>query len=129
MFSPDGRWVDYSSNESGRYEVYVAAFPGGGGKRQISTDGGSTPLWRRDGRELFCIGRASTMMAAAVKSHGASVEVASVTALFKARAIGDYPYDVSPDGQRFLIVSTPTPTDGIASGITVTVNWTAPTPK
>jgi hypothetical protein len=69
------------------------------------------------------------MMAAAVNTQGASVEVASVKALFQARPTGDYPYDVSPDGQRFLIVSTPTTTDTIASGITVTVNWTAPPQK
>ena len=53
MFSPDGRWLAYTSNESGRDEVYVLSYPGPGGKRQISNQGGSQPLWARDGRELF----------------------------------------------------------------------------
>src|SRR5262249_38940792 len=55
-FSPDGKWVAYQSNESGRSEVYVQPFPGPGAKFQISTDGGANPLWRRDGKELFFLG-------------------------------------------------------------------------
>jgi hypothetical protein len=124
-FSPDGRWVAYDSNESGRTEVYVAAFPGAGGKRQISTDGGANPRWRRDGKELFYLAPNNTLMAAAVNSQGASFEVASVTALFETRRSGntDFPYDVSADGQRFLIISASDDTS--ASGITVAVNGTA----
>ena len=53
MFSPDGRWLAYMSNESGRYEVYVEAFPHKGSKRQVSTDGGTLPAWSRKGNELF----------------------------------------------------------------------------
>lgn len=122
VFSPDGRWVAYTSNESGRTEVYVAAFPGAGGKRQISTAGGTMPRWRRDGREIFYLSPDNTLMAAAVNGQGASFAVASVAALFETRAAGDWPYDVSADGQRFLIVSAAD--DEGAAGITVTVNGT-----
>ncbi len=123
MFSPDGRWVTYQSNESGRPEVYVAAFPGAGGKRQISATGGGNPRWRRDGKEIFYVGRNSTLMVAAVNGQGTSFEVTSVKALFETRAAGDYPYDVAADGQRFLIVRPAD--DASAAGITVTVNGTA----
>ena len=121
QFSPDGRWIAYQSNESGRNEVYVAAFPGAGGKRQISTDGGDGPRWRRDGKELFYLAPNNTLMAAAVNGQGASFEVASVTPLFETRrGSGDFPYDVSADGQRFLIISAAA--DARAAGITVVVN-------
>ena len=123
VFSPDGRWVAYASNESGRTEVYVAAFPGPGGKRQISTTGGSAPRWRRDGKEIFYLDLNNTMMAAAVNGQGAAFDVTSVKALFEARAVGESPYDVSADGQRFLIVRAAD--DASAAGITVAVNATA----
>ena len=123
QFSPDGRWVAYASNESGRAEVYVAAFPGAGGKRQISTAGGNNPRWRRDGKGLFCLAPNNTLMAAAVNGQGASFEVASVKTLFETRSGGDFPYDVSADGQRFLIISASDDTS--AAGITVAVNGTA----
>jgi serine/threonine protein kinase/Tol biopolymer transport system component len=123
MFSPDGRWVAYRSNDSGRNEVYVAAFPGAGGKRQISTAGGVAPRWRRDGKEIFYLDLNSTLMAAAVNGQGGSFEVASVKPLFETRAVSNYPYDVSADGQRFLIVHTAN--EAGAAGITVAVNGTA----
>lgn len=122
LFSPDGRWVAYTSNESGRTEVYVAAFPGAGGKRQISTAGGSFPRWRRDGREIFYLDPTNRLMAATVNGQGARFEVASVTALFETRSLGNSPYDVSPDGQRFLIISASDAAS--AAGITVVVNGT-----
>ena len=124
QFSTDGRWVAYQSNESGRPEVYVAAFPGAGGKRQISTAGGNYPRWRRDGKEIFYLAPNNTLMAAAVNGQGASFEVTSVKALFETRRSGtDFPYDVSVDGQRFLIISASDDTG--AAGITVVVNGTA----
>jgi Tol biopolymer transport system component len=123
QFSPDGRWVAYVSNESRRSEVYVAAFPGAGGKRQISTAGGIWPRWRRDGKEIFYLAPNGVLMVAAVNSQDASFEVTSVKALFGTRLISDYPYDVSADGQRFLIVHADDETS--AAGITVSVNGTA----
>jgi Tol biopolymer transport system component len=125
-FSPDGRWVAYYSNESGRYEVYVASFPGPGGKWQISTSGGKSARWRRDGTEIFYLDPDNKLMAAAVNGKGSSLEVGAVKPLFQTRAASpnyQYPYDVSADGQRFLINTLPEQT--ASEPITVVVNWTA----
>jgi Tol biopolymer transport system component len=123
QFSPDGRWVAYKSNESGRGEVYVVPFPGPGAKRQVSTTGGDHPRWRRDGKEIFYLASDDRLMAAAVSPEGSRFEVGAVETLFEtSRArIGVSPYDVSADGQRFLIN---TATEQInADPITVVVNW------
>ena len=63
VFSPDGRWITYTSNETGQPNVYVQPFPGAGGKYQVSRDGGSHPVWRADGKELFYLGADGTLMA------------------------------------------------------------------
>ena len=68
QFSPDGHWVAYTSDESGRLEVYVQPFPAAGGKWQISTNGGENPKWRRDGKELFYLGLDRRLMAVEVKT-------------------------------------------------------------
>jgi Tol biopolymer transport system component len=124
-FSPDGRWVAYRSNESGMYEIYVAPFPGPGGKRQISTAGGNWPRWRRDGTEIFYFAPDNKLMVAAVNGKGSSFEVGAVKPLFDTHEWPGtrYPYDVTADGQRFLVNTVP----GQASSapITVVVNWTA----
>jgi Tol biopolymer transport system component len=123
-FSPDGRWVAYQSNESGTPEIYVTPFPGPGGKRQVSTVGGLLPRWRRDGSEIFYMAMDNKLMAAAVNGKGSSFEVGSVKPLFGTRLSGvGYVYDVSADGQRFLVITSPTQT--ASSPITVVLNWTA----
>jgi hypothetical protein len=122
-FSPDAHWVAYTSNESGREEVYVQPFPATGGKYQISQNGGAQPMWRGDGRELFFLAPDSTMMAASI-AIGSGVEAGIPQALFASGAamIGNrHQYAVTRDGQRFLVNvpqqgSTPTP-------LTVVVNW------
>jgi Tol biopolymer transport system component len=107
-FSPDGRWVAYETNESGRYEVVVVSFPNRSGKWQVSTNGGMQPRWRRDGREIYFIAPDLKMMAAAVRTSGASLETDTPVALFQTRvprggaAEEKHQYDVSRDG-RFLI--------------------------
>ncbi len=107
MFSPDGRWVAYVSDESGRNEVYVLPFPGPGGKRQISTEGGGYPQWARDGRELFYLNDLQ-MMAVDIETEPgftAGTPRLLFEGGFVSRAGGPYPvYDVSADGQRFLMV-------------------------
>ncbi len=125
QFSPDGRWVAYRSNESGRSEVYVAPFPGPGGKWQISTTGGDRPRWRRDGGEIFYIAPDNILMAATVNGKGASFEVSSVKPLFATRVVpgSRYQYAVAGSGQRFLINTAPEPT--ASAPITVVLNWTA----
>jgi serine/threonine protein kinase len=132
QLSPDGRWLAYTSDETGNYQIYVRAFSADGklapDKKVISTTGGTSPVWRRDGSELFFIAADGQMMAASVKTGGAEFEFAAPKPLFKTRTMslegGIYhEYDVSPDGQRFLIgtlvgdTKAPTPT--------VIMNWTA----
>jgi len=126
QFSPDGRWVAYSSNESGSMEVYVAPFPSGNGKWQVSSGGGQEPRWRKDGKELFYLSRDSKMMAVPV-STGASFESGSPAALFQTHrrqpmsSQDIFSYDVSADGQRFLIATKVD--EGNASPLSVLLNW------
>jgi eukaryotic-like serine/threonine-protein kinase len=105
--SPDSRWIAYTSEEGGRAEVYVQPFPSGGGKRQISADGGSQPVWRGDGRELFYLGEDGAMMSVPINAAPA-FDPGTPQMLFQTR-IGGLPgvrrYTVSPDGQRFLVVT------------------------
>ncbi len=122
QFSPDGRWMAYSSNESGRVEVYVQAFPASGGKWQISTAGGSYPRWRRDGKELFYRAADRKLMAVEVQT-ASTLQAGQPRALFELRVseVPVIPYTVSADGQRFL-VDTPTE-ESNAAPITVVLNW------
>jgi Tol biopolymer transport system component len=122
--SPNGRWVAYASDESGRFEVYVQAFDDASDKTLVSTNGGSQPMWRRDGRELFYLAADGTMMAIPVTSdsrfqHGAELALfhtppQDVVAPFTAS------YAVSADGQRFLIM--PEQKAGAYRTVSVVVN-------
>jgi hypothetical protein len=124
-FSPDGHWVAYESNESSRREVYVIPFPGPGGKRQISTAGGGVPRWRRDGKEIFYAGLDGKLMAAEVTLKTGSIEVGQARPLGVPVSFfgGPIQYDVSPDGQRFLVVAEPERT--ASPPLTLVQNWTA----
>jgi tricorn protease-like protein len=128
--SPDGRWLAYVSDESGKYEVYVQAFPTGDGKRRISTDGGFEPAWRADGRELFYLAPDRSLMSVAVDPRTTAFESKPPVRLFETRmsVVFNPTYTrnqdvVSRDGQRVLI-NQPSP-DSPASPITVVVNWPA----
>ncbi len=135
-FSPDGRWIAYVSNESGRSEVYVAPFQGAGGspsaaaapgtpggKWQVSTTGGSEPRWRRDGKEIFYLAPDNKLMSAAVNGAGSALEVGTVRPLFDTRPGGlRSVYDVSADGQRFLVNTL---VEEAPAPITLVVNWQA----
>jgi hypothetical protein len=129
VFSPDGRWIAYISDESGRYEVYVESFPERGGKRQISTSGGSGPRWRGDGKELYYQTPDGKLMATPV-TDSTNLAVGAPVALFEFRPssglIAPF-YSVSRDGQRFLL-STIVETEPNAP-LTVWVNWAAGAPK
>ena len=128
QFSPDGRWMAYESDESGRFEVYVQSFPAGGAKSMISNSGGAQPRWRRDGKELFYLDLEEKLMAVDVKA-ASTFEAGRPRALFQTRGrLGSvavtqrsFQYDVSGDGQRFLI-NTPAE-EANTSPITVVVNW------
>jgi eukaryotic-like serine/threonine-protein kinase len=132
QFSPDGRWVAYTSNESGRQEIYVQAFPATGGKWQISTDGGDQPSWRGDGKEIFFVNPKLQIMAVDVKP-GDAPEIGSPSSLFPIHTLSSVSlhgsrssYVASPDGQRFLVVTS---VESNVSPITVVLNWTAALPK
>jgi Tol biopolymer transport system component len=116
--SPDGGWIAYQSNESGRNEVYVAAYPGPGGRWQVSTDGGSAPVWSRDGRELFYRG-GGNLMAAGVETRP-KFRAGLPKPLFKLTNLGDY--DVAPDGQRFVMVRSRAEEDAPRS-VAVVLGW------
>ena len=126
QFSPDGKWIAYTSNVSGAPEVYVQRFPASGGPMRVSTGGGGQPRWRRDGRELFYIGVDRKLMAVDVKL-GATFEAGVPKTLFGTRVLTltDFRnhYAVTADGQRFLINSNVEETS--ATPISVVVNWTA----
>jgi Tol biopolymer transport system component len=122
--SPDGKWIAYSSDETGRLEIYVQSFPEPGGKWQVSTAGGSDPVWRPDGRELFYLSADQRLMAMPV-SAAPTFEVVVPTPLFQARVLAPSGpprhYTVSADGQDFHIVA---PLEGESVGTTtVVVNW------
>ncbi|HSE62641.1 MAG TPA: protein kinase [Thermoanaerobaculia bacterium] len=128
QFSPDGRWVAYNSNESGKWEIYVSSFPGPGGTWRVSMAGGSEPRWRRDGKELFYLAPDGKLMAVAVK-EGPTFDADAVTPLFSTRlrqhvSSGDlFTYDVAADGQRFLLNTDVG--EVTSSPLTVVLNWTA----
>jgi hypothetical protein len=132
-FSPDGQWVAYDSNESGRYEIYVRRFsPGevsGTGKWPVSTGGGEQPRWRGDGKELFYLGPDRRMMAVEVRTTGDKFEAGLPRALFPTRAIAVGSgllfsvYAVTADGQRFLIITEGE--EALLQPATVVVNWAA----
>lgn len=118
-FAPDGRWIAYVSNESGRVEVYVQPFPGPGAKLQISTTGGTRPQWRRDGRELFYrVG--DRVMAVPIVVNGSTIKAGTAVTLFSMATGSEY--TASPDGQRFLISQVTEQ----AAPITVLLNWKPP---
>ncbi len=120
--SPDGQWLAYQSNETKRNEIYVQSFPKPGGKWQISTEGGTSPVWSRDGKELFFLGSNGKMMAVDVRSGaGSKFDHGLAKPLFDLPS-GAPSFDVNKDG-RFLIPAPVEQTEG--APITVVVNWTA----
>jgi hypothetical protein len=103
QFSPDENWISYSSNESGRLEVYVERFPDRGERFKVSKDGGKHARWRGDGRELFYLTLAGDMMSVPVNMNATDMApIGEPTVLFSTR-LRDDDYDVTSDGQRFLV--------------------------
>jgi eukaryotic-like serine/threonine-protein kinase len=127
-FSPDGRWIAYTSDETGLRDVYVQSFPVGRGKWQISRGGGGPPKWRSDGKEIFYVS-GDKLMSVEVKTDGDTLEIATPQPLFEIRgaplpgALGGAAFDASADGQKFLIgISVQ---EATFTPITVVLNWTA----
>ncbi len=126
-FSPNGRYVAYASNETGKLEVYVQTFPQPTGKWEISTSGGAEPMWRRDGKELFYLTLDQKLMAVDVNTAAPGFQAGIPKELFQAQlmpiAYWRNFYVASPDGQRFLMVVPAN--DTRPAPITVVVNWPA----
>jgi Tol biopolymer transport system component len=126
QFSPDTQWMAYASNETGNWEIYVSSFPSGNGKWQVSTGGGQEPRWRRDGQELFFLSADGKMMAAKVTTDP-SFRAGSPIALFPTHrrqavsAMDVSSYDVSADGQKFLILTKVE--EANAAPLSILLNW------
>jgi serine/threonine-protein kinase len=127
-FSPDGRWIAYTSNDSGRFEVYARPFPGPGGKVQVSTEGGAEAAWSRDGSELF-YRNGDRMMSVPVRL-GPELAVGRPAVLFERPGLVVLPeiefrqYDVAPDGKSFVMIQLPDAQAPTAVPVLVT-NWFA----
>jgi len=128
QFSPNGKWVAYNSNETGKWEIYVTSFPEAHGKWQISTSGGEQPRWRADGKELFYLSSDGRMMATNVET-AAGFRAGAPVPLFQAHPrqpvsyLDIFAYDVTRDGQRFLINTETRSTETVP--VTVISNWPA----
>jgi eukaryotic-like serine/threonine-protein kinase len=122
-FSPDGRWVAYTSSVSGRDEVYVRAFTGDTRQFAVSLEGGSAPRWRGDGREIFFLAPDRSMMAAPVETTGMRIDPPVRLFGTQLDLTNGHPYVVTSDGQRFLF-GVP---EGAASvsGVSIVTNWLA----
>jgi Tol biopolymer transport system component len=122
VFSPDGDWIAYVSDVEGRPEVYVTPYPGPGESERVSTDGGYQPVWLRDGKELF-YRSGSKMMAATIETEP-ELRVTGSKVLFEGQYLTGYHrnYDVSSDGQRFLMIKE---AEGQPAAIqlVVVLNW------
>jgi Tol biopolymer transport system component/predicted Ser/Thr protein kinase len=125
QFSPDGHWLAYVSDQSGRNEVYVQPYPGPGGKWQISTEGGAEPAWNRNGRELFY--RSGDKMMAVDIAMQSGFAAGKPKMLFEGAYVASpltfSNYDVSPDGQRFLMLKPVEQAEAAPTQIVVVQNW------
>jgi serine/threonine protein kinase len=127
QFSPDGQWVAYQSNETGRYEIYVRPFAQGGGATPVSSGGGVYPRWSRDGTELYFIAPDAKLMAAGIRAATAQINVTAPVALFQTQRMGGgrnvighgHQYDVTVDGRFLINVDLET----TSLPITLLMNW------
>lgn len=128
--SPDGRWIAYATDRSGRFEVEVTSFPHATQRYSVSIDGGGYPRWRADGKELFFLSADNRLMSVSF-AGGAPPAIGKPSALFEVRLVAhpdrgsfaEYEYDVTADGSRFLVNRLISPADG---SLSIIVNWTPP---
>ncbi|HEV2488891.1 MAG TPA: protein kinase [Candidatus Acidoferrales bacterium] len=125
--SPDGKWLAYSSHESGLPEIYVVAFGKGAGKWEVSNGGGVLPRWRHDGWELFYRSLENKIASAEISEQGTSLVIGKVTALFQTNPVFSarihWPYDVSADGKKFVVATQSVQIT--SEPLTLVVNWPA----
>ncbi len=124
-FSPDGRWLAYASDDSGRQEIYIAPFPKANGKWQVSAQGGMVPTWRRDGQDLFYLDPEQKMMAVDIHENGDSIEIGSAHVLFQTNppSLVNRPYDATADGKKFIVLTQSDQTSAVP--LTLVTNWPA----
>jgi eukaryotic-like serine/threonine-protein kinase len=128
--SPDGRWVAYQSNESGQFQIYVRPFPAvDRGRWQLSTSGGTRPVWARNGRELFYLDASSLLTAVSIDSSGSTLHAGNPTTVLDRPYYSGFnldAYDVSLDGQRFLMIKEPPNANQQSTPVPINVvlNWT-----
>ena len=125
LFSPDGKWLAYANDETGRMEVYIQPFPSGTGRWQVSTGGGTRPTWRKDGKELYFFSTDQQLMAVDIQQNGASLQLGAPHALFKASAVSNSSgtYTVSADGKKFVMnIVLP---QSMSEPLTLITNWPA----
>ena len=130
IVAPNGRWLAYESNSSGSSEIYVRPFPNvAGGQWQVSTAGGRQPLWARNGKELFYLNDGGGLFRVAVEADGTTWNAGTPTKLFEGRyydattGSAGRSYDVSPDGERFLMIKRPGSDASATSAILVVQHW------
>jgi serine/threonine-protein kinase len=127
--SPDGRWIAYQSNESGQNDVYVRPFPKvNDGRWQVSTGGGSRPVWARNGRELFYLDGNNLLTAVAVETTGATFTQGNPVKVLSSAYFTGIPqrsYDVTADGQKFLMIKDAASGDrtSTSASLVVVLNW------
>ena len=129
--SPDGRYLAYQSNESRQFEIYVRPFPRvNDGRWEVSTGGGTRPAWSRDGRELFYLDKANTLMAVSVQTTGSTFSAGTPRRVFDtpyAAPAYSRTYDVSPAGRRFLMIKESAgagqPSATTPATMVVVLNW------
>jgi len=131
LISPDGKWVAYASNESGRFELYITSFPVPTSKLQVSTAGGQSPRWRYDGKQIFFVSDDRHIMAVDVGARGNSLvlgvphAVAALTVNAPSSGLSSFgPVEVSPDGKRLLVSMTKNASDAVEPA-TLVINWPA----
>jgi len=124
VFSPDGKWIAYMSNESGRYEIYIRSFPDAGNKKQVSTDGGADPIWTPKGIELL-YRRRNSVFAVPVDTK-LPIRIGKPRVLFEKPylwgVVGSRSHDIMPDG-RTLVVIAPSQEESAATQLNVILNW------
>ncbi len=118
VFSPDGKWMSFTSFEAGRSQVYIVAFPKPGGRFLVGD--GQEAAWNRNGKEIFYTDDHSRMVSVAVTAHGESLELGRPQPLFPTQPVGSGEFEIAPDGKRFLMMQAPVEN---SSNLTLIVNW------